>query len=132
MGLVGLTLLPIGQDYDPGKIPFPGAFLHAPSAEQQRQTDRAIETMVTAHPVLGQLVVDRSVAGLAPLSFARTEIAGSEDAPANTVVFLEDGFDSQRLRTLPNLPVHYAVPGTMVRIMTDRPESTLREIGLLH
>jgi len=132
MGLVGLTLLPIGQDYDPGKIPLPGAFLHAPSAEQQRQTDRAIAAIVTARPVLGQLLVDRSVAGLAPLSFGRTEIAGSEEAPVDTVVFLEDGFDSERLRALPDLPVQYAVPGTMVRIMTDRSESTLREIGLPH
>jgi hypothetical protein len=82
--------------------------------------------------VLGRLVVDRSVAGLAPLSFARTEVAGSEEAPTDTVVFLEDGFDSQRLRALPDLPVHYAVPGTMVRIMTDRPESTLWEIGIPH
>jgi hypothetical protein len=131
LALVGLTLLPLGSDFDPGKIPLPGAFLHAPSAEQQRQTDRAIAAVVAAGPALGHLVVDRSVAGLAPLSFARTEIAGSEEAPANTVVFMEDGFDSQRLRALPDLPVRYAVPGTMVRIMTDRPESILREIGLL-
>jgi hypothetical protein len=132
LGLVGVTLLPLGQDYDPGKIPLPGAFVHAPSAEQQRKTDGAIDAIVTARPVLGRLVVDRSVAGLAPLSFARTEVAGSEEAPTDTVVFLEDGFDSQRLRALPDLPVHYAVPGTMVRIMTDRPESTLWEIGIPH
>jgi hypothetical protein len=130
LGLVGLTLLPFGQDYDPGKIPLPGAFLQAPSVDQQHRTDEAIDAIVAARPVLGRLVVDRSVAGLAPLSFARVEIAGWEEAPANTVVFLEDGFDSQRLRALPDLPTRFAVPGTAVRIMTDRPEMTLRDIGL--
>jgi hypothetical protein len=132
LGLVGLTLLPFGQDYDPGKISLPGAFLRAPSVDQQHRTDQAIDAIVAARQVLGRLAVDRSVAGLAPLSFARTEIAGWEEAPANTVVFLEDGFDSQRLRMLPGMPTRFAVPGTTVRIMTDRPEATLREVGLPH
>jgi hypothetical protein len=132
LGLIALSLLPLGHDYDPGRITLPEAFLHAPSAEQQRRlTDQAIAAIAAARPVLGRLVVDNSVASLAPLAFARSEIAGWSQAHPNTVVFLEDGYDATRLRTGSDLPMHAAVPDTAIRIMTDRPESALRESGIL-
>jgi hypothetical protein len=128
LGLVALSLLPISQDFDPGKIPLPGAFLRAPSAGQQRQTDRAMSAVAAARPVLGRLMVDRSAAALLPLAFPDREIAGfAAEEPPNTVVFLEDGFDAAALGAVAGLPVHLAVPGTKIRIMTDRPEATLRE-----
>jgi hypothetical protein len=128
LGLVALSLLPISPDFDPGKIPLPGAFLHAPSAEQQRQTDRAVLAIAAARPMLGRLMVDGSVAALMPHAFPADEIPGlGAEGHANTVVFFEDGFDSATLGAVPDLPVHFAVPGTEIRIMTDRPESILRE-----
>jgi hypothetical protein len=128
LGLVMLSLLPISPDFNPGKIPLPGAFLHSPSAGQQRQTDRAMSAIADARPVLGRLMVDRSVAALLPLAFSADEIAGfAAQGPVDTIVFLEDGFDSATLRAVPDLPMHFVVPGTQIRIMTDRPESTLRE-----
>jgi hypothetical protein len=75
--------------------------------------------------------VDNSVASLAALTFARSEIAGWSEADPHTVVFFEDGFDAARLRIGSDLPTHDAVPGTAIRIMTDRPESTSRESGIL-
>jgi hypothetical protein len=53
------------------------------------------------------------------------------DGPIDTVVFLADGYDAKRLRAIPGLPVQEAVPGTEIRIMTDRPASTLRDIGIV-
>jgi hypothetical protein len=131
LGLVALSLLPIGHDYDPGHIALPEAFLHAPSARQQRLTDDAIAAVVAARPVLGRLVVDNSIAALAPLAFAHQEIAGWEEAPADTVVFLADGFDAARLLAAPGLTLRYAVPGTEVRIMTNRPEAMSRTTGIV-
>jgi hypothetical protein len=130
MVTVALSLLPLSPDFDPGKIPLPGAFFHAPTAEQQRMTDNAINAIAAARPLLGRLVVDRSVAGLAPLTFTQAEVAAGEETQANTIVFFEDGFDAATLRSTPNLPVYYAVPGTPIRIMTDRPATVTRQIAV--
>jgi hypothetical protein len=130
LGTVALSLLPVGGVFDPGRITFPEAFFHAPSATQQALTDRVLAAIDSGRPVLGRLMVDASVAALRPRAFAHNELAGWADGPADTVVFLEDGYDSERLRSLPGLPVHLAVPGTAIRIMTDRPESVLRVIGI--
>jgi hypothetical protein len=131
LAMTGLSLLPVGADYDPGRITLPEAFLNPPSAAQQMQTDRAVAAIAAARPVLGKLLVDRSVAALLPLAFARGEIAGTAEGPADTVVFLADGFDAARLGASPGLPVYGVVPGTAIRIMTDRPESTLRDWAIL-
>jgi hypothetical protein len=130
LGLVALSLLPVGRDYDPGRIALPAAFLDKPSTELQRATDHAIAEIVAARPVLGRLLVDNSVASLAPRAFARAEIAGWQDGQADTIVFLEDGFDAARLRAVAGLPVHYAVPGTAIRLMTNRPQGILRDAGI--
>jgi hypothetical protein len=132
LAMVALSLVPVGGDYDPGRITLPEAFLHPPSAARQVLTDRAVAAVAAARPLLGRLVVDSSVAALLPRAFPRDELSGWAEGPANTVVFLDDGFDAARLRAVPGLPVHYAVPGTGIRIMTDRPESTLRDSGVAH
>jgi hypothetical protein len=131
LSLVALSLLPLGHDYDPGRITVPDAFLHAPPAEQRAATDRAIVEIAAARPSLGRIVVDNSVAALLPFAFARTEVAGWEDAPADTAVFLSDGFDAIKMRDFPGLPNHFAIPGTTIRLRTNRPEQTIRATGLL-
>ena len=130
LGMVALSLVPVGGNFDPGRITLPEAFLRSPSATQQVLTDRAIAAIAMDRPVLGRLVVDSSVAALLPRAFPREEFAGWADGPADTVVFLVEGYDAKRLRAVPGLPVHAVVPGTAIRIMTDRPESTLRDIGI--
>ena len=131
LAMTGLSLLPIGADYDPGRISLPEAFLNPPSPAQQIKTDRGIAAIAAARTVLGKLVVDRSVAALLPLAFARDEIAGTAEGSPDTVVFLVDGFDAVPLAANPGLPVRAAVPGTTIRIMTDRPAATLRDWAIL-
>jgi len=121
----------VGADYDPGRITLPEAFLNPPSAAQQIQTDRAVAAIAAARPVLGRLVVDRSVAALLPLAFNSDEIAGMAEGPADTVVFLAHGFDAARLARKPGLPVSASVSGTALKIMTDRTEATLRDLAIL-
>lgn len=130
LGTVALSLLSVGGVFDPGRITLPEAFLHPPSAMQQALTDRAVAAIAAARPALGRLVVDTSVAALLPRAFPREDLAVWATGPNDTVVFLAEGYDSKRLSAVPGLPVQEAVPGTAIRIMTDRPASTLREIGL--
>jgi hypothetical protein len=132
LAIIVLSLLPLGQDYNPGRIALPDAFLYPHSSQQRSRTDRAIAALVAARPVLGRLVVDNSVAALLPLAFARTEIAGWANATADTVIFFADGFDAARLRATPGLSGHYSVPGTKLRIETDRPYQTMLNLGFLH
>jgi hypothetical protein len=131
LGMVALSLVPIGGAFDPGHITLPEAFLQSPSATQQVLTDRAIAAIASGRPALGRLVVDSSVAALLPNAFAREELVERADGPIDTVVFFADGYDAKRLRAVPGLPVQEAVPGTEIRIMTDRPASTLRDIGIV-
>ena len=130
LALAALSLLPLGRDWDPGRITLPDAFLHPPSAEQQRLTDRAIAAIAAASPALGQLVVTESVAALDPFAFSHAQIAGWQNAPANTAVFFADGFATEQLGAFPSNSVH-VVPGTEIKIVTDRPGMILRERGIL-
>jgi hypothetical protein len=129
--LVAMSVLVPEHEWNPGRIELPQAFLQAPSAEQQRRTDRAIAAIAAARPELGQLMVDESVAGLAPRLFAHAEIAEWEQAPPDTVVYLEEGFDAARERAIAGLPDHAAIPGTMLRIRTNRAVQVLRRFDIL-
>jgi hypothetical protein len=124
------SLLPIGVDYDPGRIGVPEAFLRPPSAEQQVLTDRAIAAIAAGRPALGRLVADSSVVALLPDGFARDEMAGLATGSPDTVVFFANGFDAGRLAAVPGLPVRYVVPGTAIQIMTNRSEATLRDLAI--
>ncbi len=135
LAMVAISLLPnhlsqVGRDYDPGRITLPDAFLHPPSAAEQAATERAMTAIVSAKPALGRLVVDNSVAALRPYAFPRGEVAGWDEGDADTVVFLADGFDADRLRARPGLPTHYSVPGTEIRVATDLPDAAMQALGI--
>jgi hypothetical protein len=131
LGMVALSLLPIGQSYDPGHIALPRAFLGGATAAQRAATDRAVAAIVAARPGLGRLVVDNSVAALRPFDFPRSEVAGWAPEPADTVVFMAQGFDAERLRAVARgLPVVYRVGGSGVWIATDRAADVLAGLGL--
>jgi hypothetical protein len=130
LGLVAIGLLPIGRDYDPGRIAIPDAFLRAPSLALQRSTDRAVAAIAAARPLLGTLEVDNSIAALAPFAFPRGEVAGWAEGTPDTLVYLAEGFDAARMTGATHLPSRYRVPGTEVRIDTDRPPETMRALGI--
>jgi hypothetical protein len=130
LAMVALSLLPIGRDYDPGRLTLPEAFLRAPSAAEQDRVERAMSAIVSAGSALGRIVVDNSVASLRPLAFAREEVAGWDDGRPDTVIYFAEGFDAKRLQAV-DLPRRYAVPGTPIRIATDRPDAALQALGPL-
>jgi hypothetical protein len=78
--------------------------------------------------MLGRLLVDNSIAALAPHGFAQAEVPflqGNETAPSeataspDTVVFFAEGYDARRLRAIADaagLTRRYAMPGTQVHL----------------
>ncbi len=126
--LLVLSFVPGIGIHDPGQLPLPRAFWDPPSRAQQAATDRAVAAMSAARPMLGRLLVDNSVAALAPNGFAREEVPflqGDGAAPgeatisADTVAFFAEGYDARRLRAIADaagLTRRYAMPGTEVHL----------------
>jgi hypothetical protein len=128
--LLALSFFPGVGIHDPGQLPLPQAFWDPPSRAQQAATDRAAAAIGAARPMLGRLLVDNSIAALAPNGFAQREVPflrGNETAPSeattspDTVVFFAEGYDAQRLRAIADaagLTKRYSMPGTQVHLAT--------------
>jgi hypothetical protein len=127
--LLALSFFPaIGLLHDPGQLPLPRAFWDPPSRARQAATDRAVAAISAARPTLGRLLVDNSIAALAPDGFAPGEVPflqGNRTAPSeaitfpDTVVFFAGGYDAGRLRAIADaagLTRRYAMPGTQVHL----------------
>jgi hypothetical protein len=126
--LLALSFVPGIGVHDPGRLPLPQAFWDAPSRAQQAATDRAAAAVSAARPMLGRLLVDNSVAALAPNGFAQGEVPfllGNGTAPneattsADTVAFFAEGYDAQRLRAIGDaagLTRRYVMPGTQIHL----------------
>jgi hypothetical protein len=130
LALVALGLLPVGQLYNPAHIPLPKAFFFPPSAAERTRTDRAVAALAAAPPALGRLQVDSSVAALQPLAFARRDIALFGREPANTLAYFQDGMLAAALSARGNLPGRYHVPGTAIRIDSDRSLEAMQSLGI--
>jgi hypothetical protein len=138
--LLALSFLPAIGIHDPGRLPLPQAFWDPPSRAQQAATDRAVAALSAARPMLGRLLVDNSIAALAPNGFAQREVpflqgtgtAPSEATPSpDTVVFFTEGYDAQRLRAIADaagLTRRYVVPGTQIHLAARQ---RLEDVSLL-
>jgi hypothetical protein len=128
--LLALSFFPGIGMHDPGQLPLPRAFWDPPSRAAQAATDRAVAAMSAARPMLGRLLVDNSIAALAPNGFTQQEVPflqGNEAVPSeatafpDTVVFLAEGYDTRRLRAIADaagLTNRYFVPGTQIHLAT--------------
>jgi hypothetical protein len=126
--LLALSFLPGIGIHDPGLLPLPQAFWDPPSRAQQAATDRAVTAVSAARPMLGRLLVDNSVAALAPNGFAQREVPflqGNGTAPSeattspDTVAFFDEGYDARRLRAIADtagLSKRYSMPGTQIHL----------------
>jgi hypothetical protein len=125
----------VGQQYNPGELAL-ADFLSPPSLSRQHRTDRAVAQLVRSKRALGRLIVGSSVAALAPNEFAPGETAPFRRpaGPADTVVYFARGYDAKKLRRaalVGGLERYYRVPGTSIRIATDRPIPTAAPIAAL-
>jgi hypothetical protein len=126
--LLALSFLPGIGMHDPGRLPLPQAFWDPPSRAQQAATDRAAAAISAARPMLGRLLVDNSIAALAPHGFAQNQVPflrGDGTAPseavlsADTVAFFAEGYDARRLRAIADaagLANRYSMPGTQLHL----------------
>jgi hypothetical protein len=123
--MIAASFIGIGHQYNPGRLALPAAFLSPPSLDRQARTDRAVALLVRSQPALGRVVVDTSVVALAPDDFPRGEtVTGAGAAPPDTVVYMSHGYEAKALRKIADgdaLGQRYQVPGTAIRIATDRP-----------
>ena len=138
--LLAVSFFPGIGIHDPGQMPLPQAFWDPPSRARQAATDRAVAAMSEARPMLGRLLVDNSIAALAPNGFAQREvpfIQGNDMAPSeaptspDTVVFFAEGYDARRLRAIADaagLTNRYSMPGTQVHMAARR---RLEDVPLL-
>jgi hypothetical protein len=142
--LLALSFIPGIGIHDPGQLPLPRAFWDPPSTTQQAATDRAAAALSAARPMLGRLLVDNSIAALAPNGFAEREVpflqgegSASSEATASpdTVAFFTEGYDAQRLRAIADasgLTRRYAMPGTPVHLAArQRLEDVPSLVGLV-
>lgn len=126
--LLALSFLPAIGIHDPGQLPLPQAFWDPPSRAQQAATDGAVAAISAARPMLGRLLVDNSIAAIAPNGFAQSEVPflqgdgtapGETTASPDTVVFFAEGYDALRLRAIADaagLTRRYAIPGTQIHL----------------
>jgi hypothetical protein len=138
--LLALSFVPAIGMHDPGRLPLPQAFWDPPSRAQQATTDRAVAALSAARPTLGRLLVDNSIAALAPNGFTEKEVpflqgngtAPSEATPSpDTVAFFTEGYDAGRLRAIAGaagLAGRYVVPGTQIHLAARQ---RLEDIPLL-
>jgi hypothetical protein len=130
--MTSLSFAALSSQHNPGRIDFPKTFFLAPSATQQAATDRAIRAITAVKPSLGRLLVDNSIAALAPREFARREMVGlgcggivqPDDATQpDTMVYFVRGCDAQRFRAASGavgLDHFYVVRDTSIRIVSNR------------
>ena len=124
--LLALSFFPGVGMHDPGQLPLPRAFWDPPSRAQQAATDRAAAALSAARPMLGRLLVDNSIAALAPNGFAQREVPFLQgdgtvpgEASPDTVAFFAEGYDARRLRAIADaagLTRRYAMPGTQIHL----------------
>jgi hypothetical protein len=128
--LLALSFVPGIGIHDPGQLPLPRAFWDPPSRAWQAATDRAVAAISTARPLLGRVLVDNSIAAIAPNGFLQGEVPfllGNENIPSevtaspDVVVFFAEGYDARRLRAIADaagLTRRYAMSGTPIHLAT--------------
>jgi hypothetical protein len=109
---------------NPGHLELPASFFSPPSLARQAMTERAVEQLSRSKAELGAVLIDGSVLALAPNDYAYNEIvSGARASHPDTVIYFVDGYEAAAARTIASaagLDQHYLVPGTSIRMATDR------------
>jgi hypothetical protein len=107
---------------NPGRLALPADFPTAPSRAERQATDLAVAALVEARAELGTLLVNESVAALAPFAFAKEEIQHfADDVSPDTVAYLPRGYDAEALEAQAQaMRFKYTAPGTNLRVASNR------------
>ena len=114
----------VPRQYNPGGLEFPVSLVSPPSLARQGATERAIAELSRSKPMLGRVAVDDSVLALAPDDYepSETSLARTHEPP-DTAIYFEQGYGAQAVRAMAaaaDLRRHYRVPGTSIRLVTNR------------
>jgi len=122
----------VSRQYNPGHLELLASFLAAPSLARQAMTEQAVEQLSQSKAELGGVLVDGSVLALAPGGYSSGEtVSGAPTSHPDTVIYFADGYEAAAARTIAmaeGLDQHYQIPGTSIRLATDRslvPSSSL-------
>lgn len=122
--MIASSFTAVSRQADPGHLELPTSFLSPPSLARQALTDRAVEQLSRSKAELGAVLVDGSVLALAPDGYAYSEtVWGGRTSQPDTVIYFVDGYEAEASRALASaagLDHHYLVPGTSIRLATDR------------
>ena len=136
--LTALSFTPAPLEHNPTHIALPADFVSPPSLARQRATDGALTQLIGA-PQLGATIVDESVLALAPEAYpAAGVLAGRRTPTPDSVIYFVHGFQSALAEAAAQeagLDRRYAVPGTAIRVASDRALAGiggLRELGPRH
>jgi len=114
----------LGLQHNPGGINLPESFVAVPSLHRQRATDAALRAFARAAPGLGRVVADSAVAALDPDDFDQGQLVFTpQPKPPDTVIYFARGYGSAATAALvakAGLRLFYEVPGTSLRVATDR------------
>jgi uncharacterized membrane protein len=123
--MVALSFAAVGVQYNPARLDLLQALLDPPSPARQAATETAIAAFVRSKPALGAVAADTSVVALAPNDFTQHEAEFAKQATQpQAIIYFAQGYDAKNLRVIATearLNRHYRVPGTSLRLATERP-----------
>jgi hypothetical protein len=121
--LTAVSFVPSPNQHNPAHIDLPAGFSAWPSTERQAATDRALIQLGRAAG-LGRVVVDQSVLALTPKFYRSDEALSLTTArDFDSVIYFAHGLQSPLARETvakSGLDRVYAVPGTEIRVATNR------------
>jgi hypothetical protein len=122
--MIAVSFTAVPRQYNPGGLEFPAALVSPPSLARQNATERAIAELSRAKPMLGRIVVDDSVLALVPDAYEPSEtLLEKAHDPPDTAIYFADGYGAAAVRAMAaaaGLRRYYRVPGTSIRLATDR------------
>ncbi len=122
--LTAATFIGSPLPHNPANVDLPAGFASPPSFSRQAATDRSLARLAVM-PELGRVLVDQSVLALVPeLYRAGDMLSGDLPGDPDTIIYFASGFESGLARQVAvraGLDRRYEVPGTQIRLATNRP-----------
>lgn len=121
--VLGASFIGLWGVQNPQALRFPFVFFNPPGLAVQAKTDRAITKL--AHAALGKVAADGAVIALDPDHYTQPQLVWwSQPELPDTVIFFPAGQGTAHALALAKqagLTQFYEIPGTQLRIATNRP-----------
>jgi hypothetical protein len=133
--MIAASFTALPMQHNPSHVPLLAGFLDPPSFAEQARVERAMTAIVDRGPAFGRLVAGDSVASLRPEAFRADETlwGGPPDVP-DTLLYFAGDRDAAAMAALAarfGLADRFAVAGTPMRVVTDRPAAALGALAPL-